>query len=256
MSLLVAQGVSLSRSGIKILSGIDLSVARGELVVLLGPSGSGKSTALKVLAGLMRPDQGEVYLEGRPLSDVSQAELARQVGCVPQDDIIHTGLRLRPALEYAAQLRLPAGTPPEAVSAAVTRVLSDLELSERGSVRIRKLSGGQRKRASMGIELLCAPAALLLDEPTSGLDPDLEAITMRLLRRLADEGRGVLTTTHAMASLGLANRVVVLVQGHLAYAGSPAGALAHFGVSDHELIFKALREAQPREWAQRFRSRA
>jgi ABC-type multidrug transport system ATPase subunit len=163
---------------------------------------------------------------------------------------------LRPALEYAARLRLPAETEEEAIAATVDRVLAAIELEHRSRLRIRRLSGGQRKRASLGIELLLAPPVLLLDEPTSGLDPELEATTMKLLRRLAREGRAVLTTTHATASLELADFIVVIAAGQIAYLGTPAGALRYFKVPDPDLIFKRLKEQEASGWALLYRSSA
>jgi ABC-type multidrug transport system ATPase subunit len=251
--LLEARGVSLAFGSVQVLTDVSLGVHPGELVLLLGPSGSGKSSLLKVLAGITAPDQGEVLLRGEDVSGLDRALVARTIGMVPQDDIIHTELALRPALEYAARLRLPAGTSEEAITAAVDRVLAATELAGRADVKIGRLSGGQRKRASMGVELLAAPPVLLLDEPTSGLDPDLEATTTALLRRLADEGRAVLTTTHAMASIDLAHAVVIIVAGQLAFAGTPAQAIEHFQVPDPDLIFKRLREDKPAGWAARYR---
>lgn len=250
--LLEARDLRYARGGTQILAGVTVGLHAGEFGVLLGPSGSGKSSLLRCMAGIVRPDRGEVLLDGRPLSERDGVSLARAVGMVPQDDIIHTQLRLRDALEYAARLRFPAGTSEQEIQSAVDRVLSAIELEHRARTRIKKLSGGQRKRASMGIELLCAPRVLFLDEPTSGLDPDLESTTMKLLRKLADEGRGVLTTTHSTASVELADFLLVVVAGHLAYGGPPQGALEHFGVSDHDLIFKALRKGEPTAWARRY----
>ncbi|MCA8921177.1 MAG: ABC transporter ATP-binding protein [Planctomycetes bacterium] len=250
---LAARDLKLSRGGIQILNGISLGIQRGELVALLGPSGSGKSTLLKALGGVMLPDGGEVLVDGQPLDALSSAEAAATIGSVPQDDIIHTGLPLGRALSYAARLRLPAGTSEAEVDAAVERVLAAIELKDRAEVRISRLSGGQRKRASLGVELILAPPVLLLDEPTSGLDPDLERTSMRLFRRLADEGRAILCTTHSTDSLDLTHQLVIVVRGHLAFAGSLADALAHFEVPDAALIFKRLRDARPEQWAQRYR---
>jgi ABC transport system ATP-binding/permease protein len=250
--LLEARGVSLQRGGVKILTDLSLGVYPGELVLLLGPSGSGKSSLLKVLAGIVAPDDGQALLRGEDISGLDDGLVARTIGMVPQDDIIHTELKLRPALEYAARLRIPGATDAE-LQATVDRVLKAIELEARADVRIARLSGGQRKRASMGVELLLAPPALMLDEPTSGLDPDLERTTMTLLRRLADEGRAMLTTTHAMASIDLAHGVVILVGGCLAFAGTPAQAIQHFQVPDPDLIFKRLKEDTPAGWAGRYR---
>jgi ABC-type multidrug transport system ATPase subunit len=251
--LLEARGVSLERGSVQVLTDVSLGVHPGELVLLLGPSGSGKSSILRVLAGIARPDQGTVLLRGEDVGDLDAAAVARTIGMVPQDDIIHTELALRPALEYAARLRFPATATEAEVQAAVDRVLTATELTERADVRIQRLSGGQRKRASMGVELLLAPPVLLLDEPTSGLDPDLETTTMALLRRLADEGRAVLTTTHAMASIDMAHGVVVIMQGHVAFAGTPAQAIQFFQVPDPDLIFKRLKDDKPTGWASRYR---
>lgn len=252
--LLEAKAVSLSFSGTRILSNVSMGLHAGEFVVLLGPSGSGKSTLQKVMAGVLQPNEGRVLLRGQDVSGMSTATLARNVGSVPQDDIIHTSLALRPAMEYAARLRLPASADESAIQAAVDRVLNAVELTHRADVRISKLSGGQRKRASMGIELLQAPPILFLDEPTSGLDPDLEATTMKLLRKLADEGRAIMTTTHSTASLHMADLLLVIVQGHLAWLGESDRALRYFGVPDADLIFKALRNKKPAEWARAFAS--
>lgn len=251
--LLEARGVSLERGSVQVLKDVSLGVHAGELVVLLGPSGSGKSSLLKCLAGVVAPDDGQVLLRGEDVKELDAALVARTIGMVPQDDIIHTELRVRPALEYAARLRMPAGTPEAAIQAAVDRVLAATELTQRADVKIARLSGGQRKRASMGVELLVAPPALLLDEPTSGLDPELETTTMQLLRRLADEGRALITTTHAMASIDLAHLVAVVMGGMLVFAGAPAEAIQFFQVPDPDLIFKRLKDDKPAGWAGRYR---
>lgn len=243
--------LGLHRGGKAILQQVSLSLCAGELILVLGPSGSGKSTLMRLLAGLTAPDDGEVSLDDRVLSKIPEPELARLIGHVPQDDIIHHSLRVEQALTFAARLRMPGANEAD-VSARVGEVIARLELGERRSVRIHRLSGGQRKRVNLGVELLVSPRFLILDEPTSGLDPALEEAMMRLFRKLCDEGRGILCSTHAMASVDLADQLCLVMDGQLIYFGPPAEALRHFKVSHPADIFKALRGAPAAEHRRRF----
>ena len=132
--------------------------------------------------------------------------------------------------------------------ARVNEVLKQVGLEERRTVKIARLSGGQRKRVSVALELLTSPGLLILDEPTSGLDPGLEERMMRLFAELAQGGRVVLVATHAMQSLSLCALVVVLVQGCVAYAGPPGRALEHFGVPSFGDIFRVLQRKSGAAW--------
>ena len=153
------------------------------------------------------------------------------VGYVPQDDIIHLEMPLRRTLRYAARLRLPAGTSAAEADRIVEETMRDLDLADRADVPVRALSGGQRKRASIAVELLTRPRLFFLDEPTSGLDPSTAADVMRLLRRLSRRGVTVVLTTHEPAAIDQCDRVVFLARdGHLAFTGSPAEARRYFGV--------------------------
>jgi ABC-type multidrug transport system ATPase subunit len=195
---------------------VSLEVAPGSLVALMGASGSGKSTLLRVLAGVAEPTAGEATWAGAPTTEAVHA-----LGYVPQHETVYDRLTPREALHYAAQLRLedPSGN-----SERVERVLRELDLVEQGDTLIRNLSGGERRRAACGLELVGDPGVLLLDEPTSGLDAVLERRLMELFRRLADHGRAVLVATHATASLELCDEVVVLERGVPTHRGAPAGA--------------------------------
>jgi ABC-type multidrug transport system ATPase subunit len=219
----------------RILRDITLRIRAGEFVALLGPSGCGKSTLLKTLTGIMKPSSGAVRLEGVP-----DGNGAGGVGYVPQDDIVHTALRVRDALWYAALLRLPEDLPDKVRRARVEEVLATLGLREHAHKRVRQLSGGQRKRVSVGVELLTDPRVLLMDEPTSGLDPALEEQLMAAMRRLTTADRITVLSTHAMASLATCDLVVVVARGQLCFVGPPAAAPPHFGVADYNAVFRRL----------------
>ena len=238
---LALQGVEVSAGDFKILTGISLALHPGELCGLIGPSGAGKSTLMKVLLGLRKPDQGKASLAGGPVD-------ATPIGYVPQDDALHRTLKVAECLDYAAQLRLPE-LDAEARAARIQQVLAEVDLAERGSVRIKRLSGGQRKRVSVALELLTAPPVLVLDEPTSGLDPGLEAKMMQLFAEVASTGRIVLVATHAMQSLKLCHVLCVLVRGQVVYFGRPEEAPAYFGVNSFAGIFEILNTRAPPVWA-------
>ena len=148
---------------------------------------------------------------------------------MPQKDIIHMELTVYQALDYAAQLRMPADTTPAEREKRIMEVLEDLDLTHRKDVQISGLSGGQQKRVSIGVELLTKPGLFFLDEPTSGLDPGTETALMQLMRRLADQGRTIILITHATKNVMLADKVIFLARGgYLAWFGPPDEALAYF----------------------------
>lgn len=233
---LSANRVSVSASGRTILHPTNLAIAPGEFAALIGPSGSGKTTLLKCLAGVSEPTAGSVLVGADPL----ELRLT-DVGYVPQSDVVHDRLTVREALLYAARLRLPSDTRREEQAAAVDDVIGELRLSEHEDTRIGQLSGGQRKRAACGVELIGKPTMLLLDEPTSGLDPALERRLMTALRRLADSGRGIVVATHATSSLSLCDTVVVMGPGgHVLFVGSPRESLERFQVAAYDEIYDAI----------------
>lgn len=221
-AVLRADGAAVRLPGGRtLLSPTDLAVAPGEFVALLGPSGSGKTTLLRTLAGVTDPTAGRVTLGGEP------ATLhVDDLGYVPQRETVHDLLSVREALRYAAVLRVGD----DEADGVVEDVLAELDLVAVAGTRIRDLSGGERRRAACGLELVGRPKVLLLDEPTSGLDPVLERRLMRTFRRLADQGRAVIVVTHATNSLHLCDTVAVMEPGgRLAVAGPPGEALAVIG---------------------------
>lgn len=244
--------ISRSVAGRAILHTLSLSVEPGELVAIAGGSGAGKTTLLEVLAGLQPPSAGQLWHDG--VVSGARVDPDAKVGYVPQDDIIHLEMPLRRTLRYAALLRLPAGTTSGEAERVVDETLRDLDLADRAEVPVRALSGGQRKRASIAVELLTRPRLFFLDEPTSGLDPSTAADVMRLLRRLSHRGVTVVLTTHEPAGIDQCDRVVFLARdGRLAFTGSPAAARRYFGVKDLTGVYERLAlEHTPQIWAQRF----
>jgi ABC transport system ATP-binding/permease protein len=233
-----------------ILEQTTVSLQPGELVAIIGESGAGKSTLLKALAGVTSPTSGRILVNGEPVLN-----RLTDIGYVPQDEIVHGALTVAEALGYAAQLRLPQDASEPEIEDNVARVLEELALSEHAQTRIGSLSGGQRKRASVAVELLSRPSLLLLDEPTTGMDPGLESKMMQLFRELADRSRGVALVTHATKSLALCDRVVTMGRGGvLTFDGSPQDACSFFGVDDYDGIYNALDETPAREWRERFRA--
>jgi ABC transport system ATP-binding/permease protein len=236
----------------QILHEVSLSIEPGELIAIAGGSGAGKTTLLEILAGLRAPSTGQVIHDGVRVD--ADATRHSGIGYVPQDDIIHGEMPLRRTLQYAARLRLPAGTSSGQADRVVDEILRELDLADRRDVAVRMLSGGQRKRASIAVELLTRPGTFFLDEPTSGLDPSTSAEVVRLLRQLTRRGVTVVLTTHEPTTIDRCDHVVFLTRdGHLAFAGPPAQARRYFGVDDLvEVYHRVAAEDTPRAWAERF----
>lgn len=238
-----------------LLQDISLVVEPQEFVAVVGVSGSGKSTLVGALSGLRPATGGDVFLNG--VSLYSHFEAFRTLlGYVPQDDILHPELPVGRALAYAAELRLPDDFSPAERQARVDSALATLGLEERREVPVGRLSGGQRKRVSIGAELLTQPGLFFLDEATSGLDPGTESQLMRLLRKLADDGNTILLITHATKNVMMCDKVLFLARGgHLAYFGPPDRALTYFGVDDFDGIYELLESHEsPAAWSARFRA--
>jgi ABC-type multidrug transport system ATPase subunit len=234
---LVADGVVVVRGGRRVLDGVSLSLAPGELVAVVGASGAGKSTLLAALAGVTTIAAGSVDLVSA--GGTSTGSPYGAVGLVPQDDILHADLPLGRTLRHAAGLRLSGGS--RRAAAAVHEVLRELDLTDRATVAVGSLSGGQRKRASIAVELLARPSLCLLDEPTSGLDPATARSLVATLRQLADRGAGIAFTTHAVADVETCDRIVVLAPGgRLVYDGPPALAAERLGAGTLTDVYDRL----------------
>ncbi|MEV0321675.1 FHA domain-containing protein [Streptomyces sp. NPDC050658] len=246
--------VDVDRGRKRLLDGISFPVGEKCLLAVVGPSGAGKSTLLNALTGLRPADGGTVLYDGRDLYR-DYAELRRRIGLVPQDDILHAQLTVRRALGYAAELRFPEDTEKAERRARVDEVIRELGLEQRVDQPIHSLSGGQRKRVSVALELLTKPSLLFLDEPTSGLDPGMDRSVMHMLRGLADDGRTVIVVTHSVLSLDVCDRLLVLAAGgRIAYYGPPQDSLPFFGFEEWPEAFEAFEGDHDRDWAAEYRT--
>lgn len=238
-SLLVDE-ISVSIGSAKLLSDVSFELKPSSLTAVIGPSGAGKSTLLNVLTGELAPTAGTISFAGRNLMENFE-ELRSRLGFVPQSDLLHTNLTVRTALRFGADLRFSKDVSAAEKSQRVEEVISDLGLEKRAELRIDRLSGGQRKRTSVALELLTEPLVLILDEPTSGLDPGLDRQVMLLLRKLADEGRTVLVVTHSTENLDVCDDVLVMAPGgKVGYFGSPLTVLNALDAKDWSEAFNNI----------------
>ncbi|MEU1116963.1 MULTISPECIES: FHA domain-containing protein [unclassified Streptomyces] len=245
--------VAVDKGRKTLLDRVSFPVGEKCLLAVVGPSGAGKSTLLNALTGLRPADDGTVLYDGRDLYR-DYAELRQRIGLVPQDDILHAQLTVRRALGYAAELRFPQDTEKAERRARVDEVIRELGLEQRADQPIHSLSGGQRKRVSVALELLTKPSLLFLDEPTSGLDPGMDRSVMHMLRGLADDGRTVIVVTHSVLSLDVCDRLLVLAPGgKIAYYGPPQDALPFFGFTQWPEAFEAFEGDHDRDWAEEYR---
>ena len=230
---------------------ISLHIKRGEFVAIVGGSGSGKSTLLNELNGSEFADEGQVFVDGVSLYPNYEG-LKSTIGYVPQQDIVYDNLTLVDMLNYAARLRMPDDMTPAERQERCDEVIKMLELENVRDNLIGRMSGGQKKRASIAVELLADPRLLFLDEPTSGLDPGIEQQLMETLSRMAHDGRTIILVTHTTQNLHLCDQLVILgAGGKLCYAGRPNSAPDFFGVNDLIAIYNKVGE-DPDGWQARF----
>lgn len=230
---------------------VSLNIKPGELVAIIGGSGAGKSTVLNCMCGYLKPDEGNVYINGIDLYQNFDS-IKKLVGYVPQQDIVYDNLTLHDMLMYTAMLRLPQDTSPEEREAAITRAINMVELPEKRDSFIKSLSGGQRKRASIAVELLSDPNLMFLDEPASGLDPGTERNLMNSLRRMADGGKTVILVTHSTLQLKMCDKIVFMGKGgNLCCFASYDEALKFFGVDDVVDVYNMITD-KAEYWSKEF----
>ena len=226
--------VSVKHDRLTLLDGISFALPGNELLAVVGPSGAGKSTLLKALTGEQKAQKGQVLFDGLDVYS-HYAVMRNRIGVVPQNDVVHADLTVRQTLQYAAELRFAKDVSKKERDERIAEVLADLDLTEHVGKKVKKLSGGQRKRVSTAIELLTKPGLLFLDEPTSGLDPQLDRDVMELLARLAhgmrgsDSGRTVMVVTHNENHIDRADKVLILAAGGKpVYFGPPRDVIPYF----------------------------
>jgi ABC-type multidrug transport system ATPase subunit len=242
-------------NGKQLLDDISLTARPGTLTAVIGGSGAGKSTLARLIAGYTSPTSGSVTFEGHNIH-AEYASLRSRIGMVPQDDVVHRQLTVNQALGYAAELRLPPDTSKADRAKVVAQVLEELDLTKHADTRVDKLSGGQRKRASVALELLTGPSLLILDEPTSGLDPALDHQVMTMLRQLADAGRVVIVVTHMLSYLDVCDQLLLVAPGgKTAYFGPPDQIGDAMGTTNWAKIFTKV-GADPEEANRRFLAQA
>lgn len=238
-----------------LLHNISLAIPPRSFVALVGGSGAGKSTLLRALYGLS-PATGAVFYNGQDYYK-SYASFSTQIGYVPQDDIVHRDLTVKSALYYGAKLRLPNDYTEVQIQQRIKEVLEEVELSDKQDNLIERLSGGQRKRVSIALELLANPSVFFLDEPTSGLDPGLDRKMMNLLRKLADKGQTIVLVTHATNNINFCDYVCFLGAGRLIYFGPPHQAKLFFKKKEFANIYNELETKEAcKQWSAKFRQDA
>ena len=223
MSVLSARALRKSYGELEVVSGLDLDVAAGECFGLLGPNGAGKTTTLRLCLGLTHPDAGQIELLGEPVP--ARAREARQrVGVVPQFD------NLDPDFTVAENLLVYGryfGLPPRDTEARLPGLLEFAGLSGRGDSRINTLSGGMKRRLTLARALINDPQLLFMDEPTTGLDPQARHLIWERLRRLTQEGKTLVLTTHFMEEAErLCHRLAIMDRGRVIAEGSPRSLIA------------------------------
>lgn len=239
------------RGGKRGLHPTDIEIQTGSMTAIMGPSGCGKSTLLKVLNGDVPLTQGTVKIFGVDL--IAGYEYLRTViGYVPQDDIVHQELTVHEAIYYAARLRLEH-LDSAAINAKVKEVLKDLRISHIQRHLVSQISGGQRKRVCIAVELLSSPLILFLDEPTSPLDPQAVEEFLSILEDLTKQGTTIVMVTHKPEDLEFMEKVIFMGEGgHVVYSGATNGYLTWFGVERTTEVYARLVGAELNTWIAKY----
>lgn len=233
----------------ELLHDVNLQIESNEFVAIIGGSGAGKTTLMNAISGFDRGGvTGKVYCNGLDLYE-NFKYMKSVIGYVPQEDIIYQNLTLRKMLEYTAKLKMPDDVSKSERDAQIDAVLDMVELKPQQNTYIRKLSGGQKKRASIAVELLADPRLFFLDEPTSGLDPGTEQNLMRTLSRMAaTQKKTIIMVTHTIQNLYLCDRIILMgTGGRCCFSGNLEEARMFFDTENLADAYNVV-AANSKEW--------
>ena len=236
---------------VKGLKKTDLSIPSKSIIAIMGPSGCGKSTLLKALNGDTPPTKGKVFLFNLELS-ANWQYLKTQIGYVPQDDIVHQQLTVEECLYFTAKLRLD-NLSDQYIDKKIDQVLADLNILEKKNNLISNLSGGQRKRVSIAVELITDPLIMFLDEPTSPLDPQTVEEFLEIMKRLSERGTTVLMVTHKPEDLDYMDEVIFMAEGgNIVYQGDTNKYREYFNVKSVVSVFSQISGETAEKWINKY----
>jgi ABC-type multidrug transport system ATPase subunit/ABC-type multidrug transport system permease subunit len=238
-------------NGVKALKKMDLSIPSKSLLAVMGPSGCGKSTLLKALNGDTPASRGRVLLFGQELLS-NYDYLKTQIGYVPQDDIVHQQLTVEQCMYFTAKIRLDNPLDSK-IDKKINAILSDLNISHIKHNLISEISGGQRKRVSIAVELLTEPLILFLDEPTSPLDPQTVEDFLMILKKLSDKGTTVVMVTHKPEDLEYMDEVIFMAEGgNITYYGDSKKYKQYFKVETAVAVFAQISGKTASNWISKY----
>lgn len=249
--MLEARNICLEVDGAEeplfLLNDVSFCVPRGHFMAIVGPSGCGKTTLLKAIAGIKETTSGSFYWEGRDLAEDGDFE-PHEIGYVPQFSIAYDELTVDESIESSARLRVNADE--DELNDIIDNVLAETGLTDIADRQVKLLSGGQKRRLALAMELVSGPRILLCDEVTSGLDPRSEREIVELLHELSmKDGRIVISVTHSLAQMELYDSIMVLHRGNLTYHGTPNVMCHYFSVPNFEEVYPQLAAREPEDWS-------
>ncbi len=243
----VSYTVQKENESLDLLTGIGFRTNPSHFMAVVGPSGCGKTTLLKIVAGIYLESGGEIFWKDRNLATEGDLEPS-EIGYVPQFSIAYDHLTVLESVETAARLRVRTHSLDDLYEIS-DRVLASVGLEEIAERKVKVLSGGQKRRLGLAMELVSNPSLLLCDEVTSGLDPKSEREILHLLHHLSKQNdRVVVSVTHSLSNLELYDSVLVLHAGHAAYHGPPEYLTHYFSVEHAEDVYPRLAKRKPWNW--------